>query len=66
MAERVDVDVCVVGAGYAGLTLPYEGGAYTTAKFAVRGLSESLRLSLAPEGIGVSRVDQHPNPQRTR
>jgi len=39
----------------AGVTaLPYEGGAYTTAKFAVRGLSESLRLSLAPEGIGVS------------
>jgi NAD(P)-dependent dehydrogenase (short-subunit alcohol dehydrogenase family) len=34
--------------------LPFEGGAYTTAKFAVRGLSESLRLSLAPEGIGVS------------
>ncbi len=39
----------------AGITaLPYEGGAYTTAKFAVRGMSESLRLSLAPEGIGVS------------
>jgi len=39
----------------AGITaLPHEGGAYTTAKFAVRGLSESLRLSLAPEGIGVS------------
>jgi NAD(P)-dependent dehydrogenase (short-subunit alcohol dehydrogenase family) len=39
----------------AGITaLPYEGGAYTTAKFAIRGLSESLRLSLAPEGIGVS------------
>jgi NAD(P)-dependent dehydrogenase (short-subunit alcohol dehydrogenase family) len=39
----------------AGITaLPFEGGAYTTAKFAVRGLSESLRLSLAPEGIGVS------------
>jgi len=36
------------------IALPYEGGAYTTAKFAVRGLSESLRLSLAPEGIGVS------------
>ncbi|HLY57517.1 MAG TPA: SDR family oxidoreductase, partial [Stellaceae bacterium] len=34
--------------------LPGEGGAYTTAKFAVRGLTESLRLSLAPEGIGVS------------
>jgi len=39
----------------AGITaLPHEGGAYTTAKFAIRGLSESLRLSLAPEGIGVS------------
>jgi NAD(P)-dependent dehydrogenase (short-subunit alcohol dehydrogenase family) len=36
------------------LALPHEGGAYSTAKFAVRGLSESLRLSLAPEGIGVS------------
>jgi NAD(P)-dependent dehydrogenase (short-subunit alcohol dehydrogenase family) len=36
------------------LALPNEGGAYTAAKFAVRGLSESLRLSLAPEGIGVS------------
>jgi NAD(P)-dependent dehydrogenase (short-subunit alcohol dehydrogenase family) len=36
------------------IPLPYEGGAYTTAKFAVCGLSESLRLSLAPEGIGVS------------
>jgi NAD(P)-dependent dehydrogenase (short-subunit alcohol dehydrogenase family) len=34
--------------------LPGEGGAYTTAKFAVRGLTESLRLSLAPHGIGVS------------
>lgn len=39
----------------AGLTaLPDEGGAYSTAKFAIRGLSESLRLSMAPEGIGVS------------
>lgn len=36
------------------IALPHESGAYTTAKFAVRGLSESLRLSLAPEGIGVS------------
>ncbi len=34
--------------------LPHEGGAYSTAKFAVRGMSESLRLSLGPEGIGVS------------
>jgi NAD(P)-dependent dehydrogenase (short-subunit alcohol dehydrogenase family) len=29
-------------------------GIYTTAKFAVRGLSESLRWNLAPQGIGVS------------
>ncbi|WP_417320095.1 SDR family NAD(P)-dependent oxidoreductase [Emcibacter sp.] len=29
-------------------------GIYNTAKFAVRGLSESLRYSLAPQGIGVS------------
>lgn len=29
-------------------------GIYTTSKFAVRGLSESLRWSLAPHGIGVS------------
>jgi len=29
-------------------------GAYSTAKYAVRGLTESLRMSLAPEGIGVS------------
>ncbi|MCW6533037.1 SDR family NAD(P)-dependent oxidoreductase [Sphingomonas sp. MMSM20] len=29
-------------------------GIYNTAKFAVRGLSESLRYSLAPHGIGVS------------
>ena len=29
-------------------------GIYTTTKFAVRGMSESLRYSLAPHGIGVS------------
>ena len=34
--------------------LPQEGGAYTTSKFAVRGLTESLRLSMAPHNIGVS------------
>lgn len=34
--------------------LPDPGGIYTTAKFAVRGLSESLRLALAADGIGVS------------
>jgi NAD(P)-dependent dehydrogenase (short-subunit alcohol dehydrogenase family) len=31
-------------------------GIYATSKFAVRGLSESLRYSLAPYGIGVSLV----------
>jgi NAD(P)-dependent dehydrogenase (short-subunit alcohol dehydrogenase family) len=34
--------------------LPDQGGLYTTSKFAVRGLSESLRLALAPHNIGVS------------
>ncbi|MGB6450425.1 MAG: SDR family NAD(P)-dependent oxidoreductase [Steroidobacteraceae bacterium] len=34
--------------------LPDPGGIYTTAKFAVRGLSESLRLALAADHIGVS------------
>jgi NAD(P)-dependent dehydrogenase (short-subunit alcohol dehydrogenase family) len=34
--------------------LPDPGGLYTTSKFAVRGLSESLRLALAPFNIGVS------------
>jgi NAD(P)-dependent dehydrogenase (short-subunit alcohol dehydrogenase family) len=39
----------------AGITpLPNEGGAYTTSKFAVRGLTESLRLTLAVHNIGVS------------
>ena len=31
-----------------------EAGLYTTSKFAVRGLTECLRLTLAPHGIGVS------------
>ena len=45
----------VVTSSVAGVTaLPFEHGAYTTSKFAVRGLGESLRLSLAEEGIGVS------------
>ena len=40
----------------AGLVpLPLTGlGAYQTAKFAVRGFTESLRMSMAPHGIGVS------------
>jgi NAD(P)-dependent dehydrogenase (short-subunit alcohol dehydrogenase family) len=43
-------------ASMAGIVpLPLPGlGAYQTAKFAVRGFTESLRNSLAPHGIGVS------------
>lgn len=43
-------------ASMAGIVpLPLPGlGAYRTAKFAVRGFTESLRMSLAPRGIGVS------------
>jgi NAD(P)-dependent dehydrogenase (short-subunit alcohol dehydrogenase family) len=50
----------------AGLVpLPLPGlGAYQTAKFAVRGFTESLRLSLAPHGIGVSCL--FPGGTRTR
>lgn len=39
-------------------------GAYMTSKFAVRGFTESLRLQLAPHGIGVSGV--YPGGTRTR
>jgi NAD(P)-dependent dehydrogenase (short-subunit alcohol dehydrogenase family) len=39
----------------AGMTpLAGRGGCYTTAKFAVRGLMESLRMTLAPDNIGTS------------
>ncbi len=45
--------------------LPLTGlGAYQTAKFAVRGFTESLRMSLAPHGIGVSCL--FPGGTRTR
>jgi NAD(P)-dependent dehydrogenase (short-subunit alcohol dehydrogenase family) len=45
--------------------LPLTGlGAYQTAKFAVRGFTESLRLSMAPHGIGVSCL--FPGGTRTR
>lgn len=41
-------------ASMAGM-VPLPGmGAYSTAKYAVRGFTESLRMQLAPEGIGVS------------
>lgn len=36
------------------IALPDPGGIYSTSKFAVRGLTESLRLSLVPDRIGVS------------
>jgi NAD(P)-dependent dehydrogenase (short-subunit alcohol dehydrogenase family) len=36
------------------LALPNPGGIYTTSKFAVRGLTESLRMALGPHSIGVS------------
>lgn len=36
------------------IPVPSFAGVYATSKFAVRGLSDSLRLALAPYGIGVS------------
>jgi NAD(P)-dependent dehydrogenase (short-subunit alcohol dehydrogenase family) len=53
-------------ASMAGIVpLPLPGlGAYQTAKFAVRGFTESLRMSLAPHGIGVSCL--FPGGTRTR
>jgi len=55
MRERAAGGHVVITSSVAGLTaLPFEHGAYTTSKFAVRGLGESLRLSVAEEGIGVS------------
>jgi len=41
-------------ASMAGLLAAGVPGIYNTSKFAVRGMSESLRASLAPHGIGVS------------
>ncbi len=43
---------------------PLGGGAYVTAKVAVRGFTESLRISIAPHGIGVSLLC--PGATRTR
>ncbi len=43
-------------ASMAGWLASGSPGIYNTTKFAVRGLSESLRHSLAPKGIGVSCV----------
>jgi NAD(P)-dependent dehydrogenase (short-subunit alcohol dehydrogenase family) len=42
-------------ASMAGLIpLPATGGIYSASKFAVRGLTDSLRLALAKDGVGVS------------
>jgi NAD(P)-dependent dehydrogenase (short-subunit alcohol dehydrogenase family) len=38
------------------IPLPGTGGIYATSKFAVRGLTDSLRLNLAKDGIGVSTL----------
>ena len=38
------------------IPLPDTGGIYAASKFAVRGLTDSLRLSLAKHGIGVSTL----------
>lgn len=46
------------------LPLPDPGGLYTTTKFAVRGLSDSLRLALVDDRIGVSCL--FPGLTRTR
>ncbi|MCJ2183451.1 SDR family NAD(P)-dependent oxidoreductase [Novosphingobium sp. 1949] len=43
-------------ASMAGFLCNGAPGIYNTTKFAVRGLSESLRYSLAPHGIGVSML----------
>jgi NAD(P)-dependent dehydrogenase (short-subunit alcohol dehydrogenase family) len=36
------------------LPMPDPGGIYSTTKFAIRGMTESLRMSLAPKGIGAA------------
>lgn len=47
----------IVTMGSVTSLIPHESqGIYTGSKFAIRGISESLRLSLAPYGIGVTLV----------
>jgi NAD(P)-dependent dehydrogenase (short-subunit alcohol dehydrogenase family) len=36
------------------LPMPEPGGIYTTTKFAIRGMTESLRIALAPKGVGAA------------
>jgi NAD(P)-dependent dehydrogenase (short-subunit alcohol dehydrogenase family) len=54
MAHREGAQIVNTSSIAGLLPMPDTGGLYSTSKFAVRGLSESLRLSLAPHGIGVS------------
>jgi NAD(P)-dependent dehydrogenase (short-subunit alcohol dehydrogenase family) len=54
IAERGAGGHIVNTASGAGLAATPSGVLYTTAKFAVVGMSETLRLELAPTGIGVS------------
>ena len=54
MAERREGGHIVNTASGAGLAATASGVLYTTAKFAVVGLSETLHAELAPAGIGVS------------
>jgi NAD(P)-dependent dehydrogenase (short-subunit alcohol dehydrogenase family) len=56
MIEHGQGGYVVNTASMAGWLAAGSPGIYNTTKFAVRGLSESLRYSLAPKGIGVSCV----------
>jgi len=62
MIERGDGHIVNTASG-AGLAATASGPMYTTSKFAVVGLSEAMRLQLAPFGIGVSVLC--PGPVRT-
>jgi NAD(P)-dependent dehydrogenase (short-subunit alcohol dehydrogenase family) len=56
MIEHGQGGYVVNTASMAGWLASGSPGIYNTTKFAVRGMSESLRYSLAPHGIGVSCV----------
>jgi NAD(P)-dependent dehydrogenase (short-subunit alcohol dehydrogenase family) len=56
MVERGEGGHVVNVASMFGLMAPPRVAPYCTAKFAVVGLSESLRAELAPHGIGVSAI----------
>jgi len=62
MIERGDGHIVNTASG-AGLAVTASGAMYTTSKYAVVGLSEAMRVQLAPFGIGVSVLC--PGPVRT-